>query len=467
MRDKPEEQEGPAVSVTARVLVIDDDIDTCDMLAAALAGEHVETRTATSARAALELLAAEPFDLVLTDVSMPTMDGLELCARVAQVQPGVPVVVVTGRSDLDTAIGAMRAGAYDFLIKPVDFELLSLVVARALQHTRLRAEVKKLRAVVDAAMGPSDILGSSSVMRQVHEIVARILDSDVTVVVCGETGTGKELVARRIHTTSARGVGPFVSINCAAVPPSLLESELFGHVRGAFTDARTPRKGLFVEADRGTLFLDEIAEMPLEMQAKLLRALQERKVRPVGSNEEVSFDARIVAATNRDLDEEVYEKRFREDLYYRINVVRIDLPPLRERAGDVLELAQHFLGVHASRKGRPTLGLSVPAAEKLAAYRWPGNVRELQNCIERAVAFARFDEIAVDDLPEKIRDYKTERLATEATDSTEILTLDELERRYVKRVMKLLDGNKSRAAELLGIDRRTLYRRIERWELLP
>jgi DNA-binding NtrC family response regulator len=432
-------------------LVIDDEPEMCEMLAMALADIDVQARTATSSQDALDLLAHEEFNVVLTDVSMPVMDGLQLCSRVAQVQPGVPVVVVTGRSDLDTAIGAMRAGAYDFLVKPVDLELLSLVVARAVQHGRLRAEVKRLRAVVDATTGAPDMVGASAAMRKVHETIARILDSDATVVVSGETGTGKEMV------------GPFVSINCAAVPQSLLESELFGHVRGAFTDAKAPRMGLFVEADGGTLFLDEIAEMPLEMQAKLLRSLQERRVRPVGSNDEVAFDARIIAATNRDLDEEVYEKRFREDLYYRINVVRIDLPPLRERAGDVLDLAQYFLAQHAARTGRSMLGVSVPAAEKLVAYRWPGNVRELQNCIERAVAFARFEAITVDDLPEKIRDYQTERFAVEANDSTEIVTLDELERRYVQRALSLLGGNKSRAAELLGIDRRTLYRRIDRW----
>jgi DNA-binding NtrC family response regulator len=449
--------------MVSRALVIDDEPEMCEMLAMALADLDVEVRTATSAQEGLDLLAREAFGVVLTDVSMPVMDGLQLCSRVAQVQPGVPVIVVTGRGDLDTAIGAMRAGAYDFLIKPVDLELLSLVVARALQHSRLGAELKRLRAVVDATTAPPDFVGTSAPMRRVHETIARILDSEATVVICGETGTGKEMVARRIHATSGRSAGPFVSINCAAVPQTLLESELFGHVRGAFTDAKGARNGLFVEANGGTLFLDEIAEMPLEMQAKLLRSLQERRVRPVGSNEEVAFDARIVAATNRDLDEEVYEKRFREDLFYRINVVRIDLPPLRERAGDVLDLAQHFLAQHAARTGRAMLGLSLPAGEKLLAYRWPGNVRELQNCIERAVAFARFDEITVDDLPDTVRDYRTERFAVEANDSTEIVTLDELERRYVERALTLLGGNKSRAAELLGIDRRTLYRRIDRW----
>jgi two-component system response regulator HydG len=285
------------------------------------------------------------------------------------------------------------------------------------------------------------------------------------VVICGETGTGKELVARRIHATSHRNAGPFVSINCAAVPQALLESELFGHVKGAFTDARTPRNGLFVEANRGTLFLDEIAEMPVEMQTKLLRALQERTVRPVGSDDEIPFDARILAATNRDLDEEVFEKRFREDLFYRINVVRIDLPPLRHR-GDVLELAQHLLVQHAKRSGRPILGISVQAAERLVAYRWPGNVRELQNCIERAVAFARFDEIAVDDLPETVRRFQKEGpLAWEAGDTDQLICLEELERRYVERALSLLGGNKSRVAEILGIDRRTLYRRLDRWSV--
>ncbi len=446
-----------------RALVIDDEPEMCELLAGALADESVEARTAGSAVEALEVLAGAAFDLVLTDVGMPVMDGLELCERIAQVQPGVPVIVVTGRSDAETAIGAMRAGAYDYLVKPVDLDLLSIAVARALQNRRLRSEVTRLRAVVDGTTGQSDIVGAGAAMRRVHETIARLVDSDASVVVCGETGTGKELVARRIHATSRRSAGPFISINCAAVPQTLLESELFGHVKGAFTDARSPRNGLFVEADHGTLFLDEISEMPLDMQAKLLRALQEKTVRPVGSNDESPFDARIVAATNRDLDEEVFEKRFREDLFYRINVVRIDLPALRERPGDILELAQHLLTQHAARSGRPPLGISVQAAEKLVAYRWPGNVRELQNCVERAVAFARFDEITVEDLPEKLRNYKTERIPLEATESSELVTLEELERRYVERALTLLGGNKTRVADALGIDRRTLYRRLDRW----
>jgi two-component system response regulator HydG len=449
----------------ARALVIDDEPEMCELLAGSLADAKIAARTARSGQEALAVLAQASFDVVLTDVRMPAMDGLQLCERVTHVQPGVPVIVVTGRGDMQTAIDAMRAGAYDFLVKPVDSELLALTVSRALQHGRLRAEVKRLRDVVDGASGQSEIVGSGAAMARVHDTIARLVDSDASVVVCGETGTGKELVARRIHATSRRSAGPFVSINCAAVPQALLESELFGHVKGAFTDARAPRNGLFVEADAGTLFLDEIAEMTLEMQAKLLRALQEKTVRPVGSNDEAPFDARILAATNRDLDEEVFEKRFREDLFYRINVVRIELPPLRERPGDILELAQHLLAQNARRSGKPPLGISVQAAEKLVAYRWPGNVRELQNCIERAVAFARFSEIAVDDLPDKVRSYEADRQAAalEINDSADIMTLDELERRYIERTLTLLGGNKTRAADVLGIDRRTLYRRLDRW----
>ena len=449
-----------------RVLVIDDEQDTCEVLSMAIEGQGLEVKALTSASEALALLAHEEFDVVLTDVVMPELDGMEVCARVAGIQPNVPVIVVTAQGNLDTAIRAMRAGAYDFLSKPVDIKLLAIGIARALQHHRLSEEVKRLRAAVDAASSPG-IVGSSTAMRGVYETISRIADSDATVLIDGETGTGKELIARRVHATSARAGGPFVSINCAAVPHTLLESELFGHARGAFTDAKASRVGLFVQANGGTLFLDEIGEMPLDMQVKLLRALQERKVRPVGSNEEVSFDSRIVAATNRDLDEEVFNKRFREDLYYRINVVRISLPPLRERAGDVLQLAQHFLNQHGERGGRPPLRLSTQAAEKLMVYRWPGNVREVENCIERAVAFARYEQIMVDDLPEKIRGYRVDRFAVEANDLSEIVTLDALERTYIERVLTLFGGNKTRAAQALGIDRRTLYRRTERRRAAP
>ena len=337
------------------------------------------------------------------------------------------------------------------------------MVARAVQHGQLRQEVKRLRRAVVDTQRFGRLLGESPAMKRVFDLVARVADSDASVLIMGESGTGKELIARALHDQSARRAGPFLAVNCAAMPPALLESELFGHVRGAFTDAKSARTGLFAQASGGTLFLDEIGELPLEMQPKLLRALQERTVRPVGGNEEIAFDARIVTATNRDLEVEVEEKRFREDLYYRINVVRVDAPALRERGGDVLLLAQHFVERFAARSGKAVRGIHAGAAERLVAYDWPGNVRELENCMERAVALLRFDEVTVDDLPEKIRQYRADRLIFAVDELGEVVTIAELERRYIHRVLTLVGGNKSRAADLLGLDRRTLYRRLDRY----
>ncbi len=447
-----------------RILVIDDVQDDCDLLSMMLGREGAEVVTTTSVNDALERIGREDFDVVLTDLGMHEIGGLEVCQRVNGINPNLPVVVVTGEGSMSAAIAAMRAGAYDFITKPIDSALLAISVARALQHRRVHAEVKRLREAMSVTATPDGIIGSSRAMQRVHETIARVAGSDASVLVRGETGVGKELVARSIHASSRLRSGPFVAINCAAVPANLLESELFGHARGAFTDAKVERTGLFVRANQGTLFLDEIGELPLELQPKLLRALQERSVRPVGANAEIPFDARIIAASNRDLEEEVEQKRFREDLYYRINVVQIDLPPLRKRDGDVLELAQYFLQQHATRSDKPTLSLSPEVAEKLMAYQWPGNVRELENCIARAVAFARYDQLTVEDLPEKVRSYRVDRFVVTANDTMEVVALVELERRYVQRVLALFGGNKSHAAEVLGIDRRTLYRKIEKWD---
>jgi two-component system response regulator HydG len=307
------------------------------------------------------------------------------------------------------------------------------------------------------------MIGASAPMQKVYDLVTRVAKTEATVLVTGESGTGKELVAKAIHACSHRSQGPFVAINCAAMPESLLESELFGHMKGAFTDARQTRQGLFLTACGGTLFLDEIGEMALGMQAKLLRVLQERTVRPVGGDKEIPFDTRIVAATNRDLESEVADRRFREDLFYRINVVRVHVPTLRARAADVLVLAQHFLDRFASIHRNSVKGISGPAAERLVSYPWPGNVRELQNCIERAVALARFETLGVDDLPDKIRDYRLSRVIVESEDPTELLSMDEVERRYILRALEAVGGNKTLAAQVLGFDRRTLYRKLERY----
>ncbi len=446
-----------------RVLFVDDDPDQCELIELTLSRAGFSVRTTTSATEALALLAAESFDVVLTDLGMAEMSGLDLCERILGINPDNVVIVVTGKGSMETAVEAMRAGAFDFLVKPPDTKLLTLAVSRAAKHRHLTVEVKRLRESAGREQ-PGAIIGNSVAMKRVFDLLGRVSASDASVLIHGETGTGKELIARAIHSMSPRQVGPFVAINCAAVPPTLLESELFGHARGAFTDAKNAHRGLFVEATGGTLFLDEIGEMSLEMQPKLLRALQERKVRPVGESIEIPFDARLVAATNRDLESAVYEKRFREDLYYRINVVTIDLPPLRERGGDVLALAAHFLDKFGKQTGKPGLSLSVPVAQRLSAYDWPGNVREVENCMERAVALARFDQIVIEDLPEKIRAYRSGQFVIQADDSSEIVTMEELERRYLLRVLKLVGGNKSRAAQMLGLDRRTLYRKLERYE---
>ena len=453
-----------ASQMPGKLLVVDDDETTCELLAAALRTEGHEVAWETAGEAALERLRDVDYDAVLTDLSMPGVDGLELCQRALRIKPNLPIVVVTGHADLDSAVSAMRSGAYDLITKPVDTKLLAHQVRRAVKHRHLAEEVRRLRDALARSDGESRIVGRSRAMRSVFDLVSRVAPTDAAVLVLGESGTGKELVARAIHDTSMRSSGPFVALNCAAVPPSLIESELFGHVKGAFTDARRTHEGLFVQATGGTLFLDEIGDLPLEMQPKLLRALQERRVRPVGSSAEVEFDARIVTATNVDLERRVEEDRFREDLLYRIDVVRIELPPLRERGHDILLLAQHFLEAHRKAGEPGPRALSEAAASKLMAYDWPGNVRELENCMERAVALSRREEITADDLPLKIREHLTDRLLLAADDTDELVTLEELESRYIHRVLDMVSGNKSRAARVLGLDRRSLYRRLQKYD---
>ncbi|WP_437575470.1 sigma-54-dependent transcriptional regulator [Sorangium sp. So ce887] len=448
-----------------RALIIDDDEAMCAWLAADLRSRGVEATTRTSPAEALSLIEEdERFDVLLTDLNMRGMDGIAVCRRAAEIRPDLPVVVITAFGSIETAVEAIRAGAYDYVTKPVDIEALALALERAIAHHALKAEVRRLRRAVAAPGASPDLVGRSAAMRGVQDLIERIADAEATVLITGESGTGKEVVARALHERSRRKGGPFVAINCTAVPESLIESELFGHVRGAFTDARASRPGLFVEANGGTLLLDEIGELPLSVQPKLLRALQERRVRPVGGNAEVPFDARIVAATNRDLDAAVEERRFREDLYYRVNVLHVELPPVRARGSDVLLLAQRFLEDFAARAGKEVVGLSPAAAERLLAYSWPGNVREIQNCIERAVALTRYQEITVDDLPAKIREHRPSHVLVAGDDPSELVPLEEVERRYILRVLEAAGGNKTLAARILGLDRKTLHRKLDRWE---
>ncbi len=445
------------------VLVVDDDVDTAQLLRDGLRRRGLSVNSVHSATDCLARLATDVVDVVVTDIYMTDMTGLELCEQIRARYPDVLSIVITGQSTLDNAIGAIRAGAYDFILKPIKLDTLAVAVGRALAHLLLLRELKHLRAVVEG--DPIDgIAGNSPAIRETIDMVRRVSDSDATVLITGESGTGKELVARAVHRLSPRRSEPFVAVNCAAMPAPLLESELFGHVRGAFTDAKSARPGLFVQAGAGTIFLDEIGEMPGEMQVKLLRVLQERELRPVGGDEELPFHARVLAATNRNLEAEVEHRRFREDLFYRINVVTLHVPPLRARAGDILLLAQHFLRRIAQRINKPVKGFSGPAARMLLDYDWPGNVRELENCIERAVALCRLDEVTVDDLPTKLQQFHATRIvipAGPAGSPDAMITMEEMERRYVRQVLEAVHGNKTHAARILGIDRRSLYRRLE------
>jgi DNA-binding NtrC family response regulator len=444
------------------ILLVDDDQDHCELLRAMLVRLGWSVTATTSAEEALDHASRERFSVIITDLSMSPMNGFELCDRLIRRGCEAPIIAVTGHANMEFAVSALRAGAYDFLAKPVDEKLLGLCVARAAQHQRLQQEVKKLRTDKDVP-GEKQLIGDSIAMRRVYDTIRRVASSDASVLIQGETGTGKERVALALHAAGPHPDGPFVAVNCAALPAGLLESELFGHAKSAFTDAKTAKEGLFVRASGGTLFLDEIGDMPLEMQSKLLRALEERTVRPVGSNEEVPFATRVVAASHRDLQEEVAARRFREDLLNRINVVQIEVPPLRERTGDVLKLASFFLRRSAERSHKGEMYLPPVVAERLLAYDWPGNVRELENCMEHAVALARFSHLGIDDLPPRLRAQRTGKLMLPADEPGEIVPLDELERRYIVRVVKLLEGNKSRAAHALGLDRRTLHRKLERY----
>jgi two-component system response regulator HydG len=442
-------------------LIIDDDVDSRELLAMSLASHGFEAKTCQSAAAALVVLEAETFDAIITDIHMAGMTGIELCERLTETLPGTPVIVVTGQASMELAISALRAGADDFVTKPIDLSHLLHRIQKALHRAELEVEVRRLQRVLHDAPA-SGIIGESLAITRVLDMINRVAESDVPVLVTGESGVGKELVARELHRQGTTSDGPFVAINCAAVPATLLESELFGHVRGAFTDAKRAREGLFVRSSGGTLFLDEIGELPLEMQPKLLRALQEHEVRPVGSDRPVSFDARIVTATNRDLESAIEDGTFREDLFYRINVVNIHLPPLRTRGTDILLLAQHFLTVISERTKRDRKQIGTRTAETMMAYDWPGNVRELENCMERAVALAQLDEITPADLPNKITRYERGEMVIASENLEDMPTLDALEDRYIRRVLEAVKGNKTQAAKILGLARRTLYRRLER-----
>ena len=447
-----------------RVLVAEDDRVARDLLCEILRGEGFEIEAVDDGAGAIERAVAGRYDLVVSDVRMERSGGLDVLKAFTENAPATPVILITAFGDVTGAMEAIQRGAYDYVSKPFNVEELKLTVARALERKRLVAEQKTVPS--DARTNLQDIVGKTPVMLEVYKLVARVAASTATVLVQGESGTGKELVARAIHTHSPRAGAAFVPVNCTALTESLLESELFGHAKGAFTGAIASKRGLFEMANGGTLFLDEIGDMGPKMQAQLLRTLQDGEVRPVGGTESIRVDVRLVCATNKDLDEEVKESRFREDLYFRINVVTVRLPPLRERREDVAMLVGHFLNKLALRERREPTAMSPEALKLLTSYGWPGNVRELENAIERAVAVAKGNVILPSDLPPEVGGGPEPGAGA---DSGGMLgevgnrpTLAELERRYIQLVLGEVGGNKKKAAEKLGIDRRTLYRALER-----
>ena len=441
------------------ILVVDDEKNIREGLAEALGAEGYRVVTAADGDEGLGLVEAGGVDLVITDLKMPRLSGGELLRRVAGRYPGLPVIVLTGHGTIEDAVQAMRSGAFDFLTKPVNLDHLSLLAKRALETRELARKNRELEDEIELQRRSSSILGSSGGMRKVMDLVRRVAPTRASVLVTGESGVGKELVADALHNLSPRRDGPLVKVHCAALAESLLESELFGHEKGAFTGAAARKRGRFELADGGTLFLDEIGEINQTVQIKILRVLQERRFERVGGEETVEVDVRIVAATNRDLAKEVAEGRFREDLYYRLNVVNIPVPPLRERRDDIPLLAMAFLREFAEENGKAVEGLDARARQALYAHSWPGNVRELRNCVESAVVMSRGSTIGLDDLPPSLRAGGGERDIRVPAGSS----LAQAEAILIRETLLAQGGNKSRTAESLGIGRKTLYQKIEEY----
>ena len=439
--------------MVARILVVDNDREMVNLLQAHLTGHGWAVAGAASGADALAALEREDYDVVLTDLVMDGVDGLALLRAAQQREPAPRVVLMTAFGSLETAIEAIRHGAYDYLTKPFKLEQAALTVRRAIDDRRLREENRRLKQAVEQRFGFDSIIGRSPALRRVFEQVRAVAESDAAVLLIGESGTGKELVARAIHHNSARRDGPFVAVNCAAIPETLLESELFGHEKGAFTGADRKRRGLFAEASGGTIFLDEIGDIALSLQAKLLRVLQDKAVRPVGGSQEVQLDLRVVSATNRDLAARVAEGQFREDLYYRLAVIPVRLPSLRERPEDIPLLAAHFLKRAAASLRKPLESYDDEAMDWLLQHRWPGNVRELENVVERAATLARGPRVTLADLH---TEFATPASGGGATRPT----LAELEANYIQRVLEETRGDKVTAARILGISVRTLQRRF-------
>lgn len=449
--------------MNANILVVDDEDSLRRVTQVKLQQAGYTVETAASGERAIEQLARRPFELVLTDLRMPGMSGIDLLKRVREDYPETVVIVVTAFGTVETAVEAMKSGAYDYLTKPIDGGALLLVVGRALEHVRMREEIRTLRSSLDKKYGFEQIIGKSPSLLYVLDVAARAAQSDSTVLVRGETGTGKELLAKAVHFASRRRERPFVAINCGAIPRELLESELFGHVKGSFTGAVAHKKGKVEIADGGSIFLDEIGEMPLELQVKLLRMVQQREIEKVGSTETQKIDVRIITATHRNLRAMVEDGAFREDLFYRLAVIELELPPLRERPDDIPELVQHFFVRAKNDLGRPEMVLPQGLLPWFSAYRWPGNVRELENVIERMIVLARGTELTLDDLPPQLRKERAPQPdALELQIPESGISLEGVERELILKALRKFDWNQSQAARFLDISRKTLIYRMEK-----
>jgi len=452
-----------AQATNPSVLVIDDETGILESLRILLKNEGFTTHTAHGGKAGIEAIAELQPDIILSDVRMPNVGGLQVLGAARQQDPDTPVILMTAQATLQSAMQAVNEGAYYYIQKPFRNDELVAILKRAAEHRNLRVENKTLKQEIrrrdrSVAVAPE---GTSKPWTDVLRLAETVAPTDSTVLIQGESGTGKEVIARYIHELSTRNTNPFLSINCGALPEGLLESELFGHVRGSFTGAVKDKAGLFTAAAKGTFFLDEIGETTPSTQVKLLRVLQQREVIPVGATEAVPIDTRLIAATNRDLEEEIKRGSFRSDLFYRLNVIALHLPPLRQRADDIPLLAAAFLARSGAGRNEPAKTLAESAEDAMMAYQWPGNVRELENALERAVIMSPGDVIGADDLPERVTARRAEPLVSERIPATP--TLEAIERAYIGWVLQNEGGNKSRAADMLGIDPSTLYRKLARY----
>ena len=451
------------------ILVVDDDTAHRTMLKTLVGGWGYAIAEADDGESAIHMVREQAYDLVLMDVRMLKVSGLQALSAIKAINPSIPVVIMTAFSSVETAVAALKQGAHDYLTKPLDFEKLRITIERAMEHTRLREENRRLRESLGLQFDRNRIIGQSPAMLKLLDTVAQVAPSEATVLISGESGTGKELIAGAIHFNSPRHEGPFVRLNCAAITETLLESEHFGHEKGAFTGADRRREGRFQQADGGSLFLDEVSEMSLPMQVKLLRVLQEREFTRVGGEALVRVDVRVIAATNRHLPDLIAAGTFREDLYYRLNVVGLEMPPLRVRREDIPLLAQHFLETFAQRNRKPIKGFTPQAMDRLIRHSWPGNVRELMNAVERAVVLARADYLADDDFPVITApgQLPPETPPQPAAEFENARPLDEVEKATILKALEAAGGNKSETARRLGITRRTLHKKLKAYGVMP